>query len=1580
MARNIFTKGTTITLAWHFTKPDGSSFDLSGYQLRLFYGVGSRYTEVSDFTLGTNAQNSVEDFISWVFAADKQVTAGDYKMKLQVYQNGHLFTTMNYNNAFALYQGTPYSANDEEQEEEAGVVHLYTAAEFYLFNPVVPAVGTDGYWYVNGVPVRDGGNNPIPSYYDVKYDESTRWLSIYKGDPANPGNPDPDPVQVIKDVDDALKHWNEQYLVEEGSLAESQPGNADRWGQYKEQEGRQGVSTAGDNDRWGKYEAAELARQAAYEAAEGTAASSGDDSRWDKYHEAEAVRDVARETAEGDAESVSGDGTRWGAYKSAEGTSDSSDDGSRWDAYHDAENTRDAARLAAEGNSSASAGDANRWGAYRTAENERDAARETAEGSASSEAGDGSRWGAYKTQEGSVSDSDAGDADRWGQYKSAEAARDTARETAEGTASSEAGDGTRWGAYKSAEAAREAAYEAAEGDATAEAGDANRWGQYKAAEAARDSERQSAEGSESGSTADDGTRWGAYKRQEELRSSESGTFDVSLYNKENDELATYARLSAALAAIPSARRAGGMTIRYIDSASGRYVEYRLTADEWSSMASDWQSRNIDDIPTAGSDNLVKSGGVAELFTYNPQTFQGRGINKETGEIYTSSIVSCTPFLQLAEGANIVVSGLTGSVATALALYAEDWSFIEAEQSGSLVTKTWSYLQSIGAKYYRCTFSDEQIANNTATIINAKNITNILNVIKNVETRTILYATIGLQDKKVSLLGDSNYLYNDESHRYGPGSDYITDVRETWWGRFIHATGSVLEVNASLGSSSVTDNEYYHVPGYLDRVDELGEPDVVILGGGMNEPLSVTVGTFNPNKPINELDTMVFADAYDKIIRLLNSYYNNPRIIAVLHPKTRSTLVPTIKEIDQYYGVEIIDLSEVGEEITYIDDVHYNQQGANVIADYMLNQFTLKALGYYTNIDKLNKLDIDAVKEETEITPTEENISSYLVDKNGKIIARLTTAGAIERTVRTTRDIKVDNELELVSSDIPNGGDGIAKFITDLNNRIIGYIRDDGEVYIYKLSAKYLTVENDHSLSTEVLSFVSLVANGCENHKFVTDRTISILKSQKADLYKEGVKITMPATISIQDDDAFDCQLPQSYIAGATESTEPVTANANRGGFASMLYPLLTSLNKKYAATINGQLSCGVCAEGQRIGLTPLYGMDDTFDGTLNLCGKVLKALNVKAGWETICHSMTSRYVTNSFLVEGLDSEFANSLLVASTGYTPVYSGTNGLAYRTTTCYDTVTKKNYKIKSDFSGWDECPVHYAKPYCAISKASNSPLVINPTYSVKYQVKTWVDRCNEAQMPHTNILVGWGQSHTSWHTLEDEKYIDHVICNSSSRTNTIPFFVNPTRNAMEVTPSANGITEHTDEYNVYNRYDYERIKAIIDDCVEKGSWSILRGHVYELMYFNGYSDYFTSLYGADHNSCGPLCYKDDNYPTEWVVPLTHDELQDMAGANTNDYWNNPPARLNISTWDEWYPCPGTTLAMIYDLLEYAISKGVVFSQSKEVLDTYGNIVAIGVEGSRLYTLDARMPESDIVKFFCKIGADNSFTLKTN
>lgn len=61
--------------------------------------------------------------------------------------------------------------------------------------------------------------------------------------------------------------------------------------------------------------------------------------------------------------------------------------------------------------------------------------------------------------------------------------------------------------------------------------------------------------------------------------------------------------------IPISVRKGGMSVKFVLSSDNKYVQYRLMSDSFNTTVSNWQG--VDDVPTAGSDNLVKSGGVAD---------------------------------------------------------------------------------------------------------------------------------------------------------------------------------------------------------------------------------------------------------------------------------------------------------------------------------------------------------------------------------------------------------------------------------------------------------------------------------------------------------------------------------------------------------------------------------------------------------------------------------------------------------------------------------------------------------------------------------------------------------------------------------------------------------------------------------------------------------------------------------------------------------------------------------------------------------------------------------------------------------
>lgn len=107
----------------------------------------------------------------------------------------------------------------------------------------------------------------------------------------------------------------------------------------------------------------------------------------------------------------------------------------------------------------------------------------------------------------------------------------------------------------------------------------------------------------------DGANW----TQDKLYYGDGGVFDISKYNLTNGQPTEYADLAAALgtngANVPAAVRKGGMSVKFVESSDNKYVQYRLMTTSFSTTESDWQG--VDNDPIAGSDNLIKSSGVAQ---------------------------------------------------------------------------------------------------------------------------------------------------------------------------------------------------------------------------------------------------------------------------------------------------------------------------------------------------------------------------------------------------------------------------------------------------------------------------------------------------------------------------------------------------------------------------------------------------------------------------------------------------------------------------------------------------------------------------------------------------------------------------------------------------------------------------------------------------------------------------------------------------------------------------------------------------------------------------------------------------------
>lgn len=112
-----------------------------------------------------------------------------------------------------------------------------------------------------------------------------------------------------------------------------------------------------------------------------------------------------------------------------------------------------------------------------------------------------------------------------------------------------------------------------------------------------------------------------------------GAFDVTDYTGNS-----YASVSEAAAAVPVAERAGGMSIKYVDSSDNKYVQFRCMADSFTTDVTKWQG--VDEVPTAGSRNLVQSGGVRKFV--GEKVGDNVIIDYSKNASYTNRIISISP--------------------------------------------------------------------------------------------------------------------------------------------------------------------------------------------------------------------------------------------------------------------------------------------------------------------------------------------------------------------------------------------------------------------------------------------------------------------------------------------------------------------------------------------------------------------------------------------------------------------------------------------------------------------------------------------------------------------------------------------------------------------------------------------------------------------------------------------------------------------------------------------------------------------------------------------------------------------------
>lgn len=212
-------------------------------------------------------------------------------------------------------------------------------------------------------------------------------------------------------------------------------------------------------------------------------------------------------------------------------------------------------------------------------------------------------------------------------------------------------------------------------------------------------------------------------------------------------------------------------------------------------------------------------------------------------------------------------------------------------------------------------------------------------------------------KKVSLLGDSittfqGYTPYPSNFEYPKAANYpdFTSVTQTWWYQLIYnkMTGATLEVNSSYTGTCIQNTTSTGHPGYgfLNRYVELGNPDIILINGGTNDiSRSLPVGSLDFTLDIDALDTYQFAQAYDKLIRLLKGKYPSATICCIMGDRFfdgfSSDYTPVVRELCAHYSLPCaeVDYGEKRSACRYSNgsNVHPTPEGMSEMADQIYSQ-------------------------------------------------------------------------------------------------------------------------------------------------------------------------------------------------------------------------------------------------------------------------------------------------------------------------------------------------------------------------------------------------------------------------------------------------------------------------------------------------------------------------------------------------------------------------------------------------------------------------------------------------------------------
>ena len=195
---------------------------------------------------------------------------------------------------------------------------------------------------------------------------------------------------------------------------------------------------------------------------------------------------------------------------------------------------------------------------------------------------------------------------------------------------------------------------------------------------------------------------------------------------------------------------------------------------------------------------------------------------------------------------------------------------------------------------------------------------------------------------VAILGDSYSTFEGYipagNQTYYNTTDWaktgVTDVKQTWWWQVVKEGGYKLGANDSYSGATISysgyDDKDYADRSFITRLPRLGNPDIILIFGGINDHWAdVPIGEYK-YEDIRRADLYTFRPAVIKLLQAAQERYPNAKLYFVIGEDLKEGITGSIQEICRHFGVPCVLLEGIETE-----SGHATVQGMKDIARQVL---------------------------------------------------------------------------------------------------------------------------------------------------------------------------------------------------------------------------------------------------------------------------------------------------------------------------------------------------------------------------------------------------------------------------------------------------------------------------------------------------------------------------------------------------------------------------------------------------------------------------------------------------------------------